>query len=727
MKNTSPSSSSSSSSSSATRQRRQAGRSSHRFAAAFATSSLAALKLLDRVQCLLIMPPHHHSTRIPSTTNNFNGRRTLASFQTPLTHGYASSSSSSPSSSTALHLWGGFEKFLQPYGVSNHTSSNNNDGGNDDELNQSSSVELLDALLPRLQTKEEKSRILEGFQRARLDEQLRLSKLSKSSSGEDNDIDDGENAQYLVNDEGDEVTGLMTDSFQRARLAEQLRLSKRSDGGDDDDGDHLQDRVLEITDRTEHEQAEHQNQRPSNNTDNKDEAFQRALLGERLKIRRRVQQRRQSFVNSSDSIEKAMMEYETEKEEEKKKSFHTLITMVEEKEENDLDVGEGGEAGQGAKDEIVVSSTPLAGENNNKAVTLGGGQHPLVNQTDDNEPSKQLLKKLEGLRQTVEIATTSPSSITRSLAVSLAKPTGILQFPSLPLPPREDASPLSITLAPVAHFLSSVFLLGAAAFYAVIAVMDVLWNDGDTKTCLKDASSVWKSCGGYAFPKAGVSRDWSTVRRIAKALQTSVIVSFLVTKCILMRAAKHSKYAIECMDAGTGALRYLVYAMRSIKVVWKRTVDSLIVSFRKNKQSREISSLASTEKKSNKLQTLRHRLNPLRALSDIKSTAAQESDQQRSLEEERKRLHSNDVYTNKMRLLNLDRVALERDRQDLFEAQRQLEIERGQLRIEGVNLLAWYSAAREAATATEEAENSAGGKQQRKRRWSFWRGRTDKQ
>mmetsp|Transcript_9993 Transcript_9993/g.18213 ORF Transcript_9993/g.18213 Transcript_9993/m.18213 type:complete len:532 (+) Transcript_9993:127-1722(+) len=527
-------------------------------------------------------------------------------------------------------------------------------------------------------------------------------------------------------EEEEMVSRLLTDSFQRARLAEQLRLSKRSDD-DDDDGDHRQDKVLEISDRTGHAHDEHQNQRPYNNTGSKDEAFQRALLVERLKIRRRVQQRRQSFVSASDSIEKAMMDYENEKEEETMKSFHTLITMVEEKEENDLDVDEGGEAGQGEEDEIIVSSTPLADDSNDKAVSLGGGQHPLANQTEDNEPSKQLLDKLEGLHQTVEIATTSPSSITRSLAVSLAKPTGILQFPSLPLPPRGDASLLSITLAPVAHFLSSLFLLGAAAFYAVVAVMDVLWNDGETKTCLKDASSVWKSCGGYAFPKTGISRDWSTVRRIAKALQTSMIVSFLVSKCILIRAAKHSKYANECMDAGTGALRYLVYAMRSIKVVWKRVVDSLIASFRNNHQNKEISSPTSTEKKSNNLQKWRHKLNPLRALSDIKRTAVQESDQQRSLEEERQRLHSNDVHTNRMRLLNLDRVALERDRQDLFEAQRQLEIERGQLRIEGVNLLAWYSAAREATTAREEAENTAGGKQQRKGRWSIWRRRKDNQ
>ena len=113
-----------------------------------------------------------------------------------------------------MHLfWDNWDNFLHPYGVTNKDEEEDLNG-------ESSQIELLNALLPRLQTKEEKSRIIEGFHRARLDEQLRLSKLSKGNS----------TAGFLADDE--EEVSRMTDLFQQARLSEQLRLSKQTIGDD---------------------------------------------------------------------------------------------------------------------------------------------------------------------------------------------------------------------------------------------------------------------------------------------------------------------------------------------------------------------------------------------------------------------------------------------------------------------------------------------------------------
>ena len=76
-----------------------------------------------------------------------------------------------------------------PYGVSNRT----NDDGREEVKLCESSIELLDALLPRQQTEEEWARTLKGFQRARLNKQLRLSRKrggdGTGEGGEDNGPD----------------------------------------------------------------------------------------------------------------------------------------------------------------------------------------------------------------------------------------------------------------------------------------------------------------------------------------------------------------------------------------------------------------------------------------------------------------------------------------------------------------------------------------------------------
>ena len=94
--------------------------------------------------------------------------------------------------------------------------------------------------------------------------------------------------------------------------------------------------------------------------------------------------------------------------------------------------------------------------------------------------------------------------------------------------------------------------------------------------------------------------------------------------------------------------------------------------------------------------------------------------QQRSLQDERRRLVSDEVYDEKLRRLNLDRVALERERHVLQEERRELEFERRKLLSEGVQNLVWYSAAMEVASAAEEAEQQQEDqKSQKKRRCAF--------
>ena len=68
---------------------------------------------------------------------------------------------------------------------------------------------------------------------------------------------------------------------------------------------------------------------------------------------------------------------------------------------------------------------------------------------------------------------------------------------------------------------------------------------------------------------------------------------------------------------------------------------------------------------------------------------------------------------------------MEREKHELQEVRRELESERRKLLSEGVNVLAWYSAAVEAAAAAEEAEHQEGKSPQKKRSWSFWRGKEE--
>ena len=309
---------------------------------------------------------------------------------------------------------------------------------------------------------------------------------------------------------------------------------------------------------------------------------------------------------------------------------------------------------------------------------------------------------------------------------------------SLPSPSRLpfDQPGDTIINKPAAHLATSAFLVGAAGFYAVLAILDVIWNDNQdkysTRACLKEASSVVPKCLGYIFPKDGKEVKKSAMQRTMIATKTSCVASFYAIQCIGLRAAKYSKYANECMEAGTGALRYFVYTSRSVKVVWDRLLDSMIGSF---KGKRDVAASASTVLNSKTWMRWNHKLNPVRALfSNIKSTASQRLNEQRTPQAEQlpiqQSIQSEELYNKKLRTLNMDRVTLERDRQELQEAQRQLESERRQMLSDGVNVLAWYSAASEAAavaTDDEVAEKQKIQEPQKKKGRSLWGGKEGKQ
>ena len=652
-------------------------------------SVLMALMLLDccsdSADCLLM----------PYKTPTIIRRIQPPSYHLQLSH-VSRGSSSHLASATAMHLFDKFSGFLHPYGI----SPGNNTG--DDEYNQAS-VELLDALLPRLQTKEEKSRIWEGFQRARLHEQIRLSKLAKNGGGDGNGNDE---ENLFLADDANEVSR-MTDLFQQNRLAEQLRLSKNK-GGVAQTSAHDVDEIAN--------DGAYQSEHEFDDVD-KDEAFQRALLEERLKIRR-LHHQKQRFVTTSDAIEKAMLEFENENEEEHKS---LQMTMVQENDVQESD-DETTDSELGLDDvldaTIITSSSPANnGDGNNKDVLVG---EVSVNQTQENVPSKQLGDKLEKLHNMVAMATTSSS--TRSLPSGVMSNSTKLPLQSflsttyLPLSPREDASALSLVLAPLAHLLSSLFLLGVAGFYAIIAVLDVIWNDNEaehsTRACLRETSSVWRSSWQYAFPKAGEEVYKSAAQRTMKAMQASIVALFYATQCVFMRAAKHSRYSNDCMDAGTGSLRYLVYAMRSVNVIWARLVDAVKSS---NRESRGVgqNKNVSVDEKHNKL-------NLLRVLSGIKASVSRRLRDR----DEQQRSRSNELYNKKLRLLNLDRVTLERDRQRLQETKQQLDFDRRKLLVESVNVLAWYSAIREVEESVMEGESETRDVK-KKRHWSLWRRRED--
>ena len=591
-----------------------------------------------------------------------------------------------------------------------------------DDNDAQPSVELLDAMLPRLQTSEEKRRVVEGFQRALLDEQLRLAaKVANNKRVGGDDMND-----FLADNE--EEVSRVSDLFQQARLSEQLRLSKTTTSSSS--CDTSQDAVFYNGSDTNNEDDIDMHMLTDEEYDQR-ELFQRSLLEERLQSRRvqgeKHQQQKRLALSTSDSLELAMMEYEEERskkegQQQQQQQMGTMATvMVHESVDNDgVTSGEedsrSGEKG-GVNDAIIIRSASSSNDNSGKVRSMG---ELLLNQTDGSGGSAGLDAKLARLHQMVAVTTSSPKN---NIAISERSDgrtkSPFLSTTYLPLPPREDASISSLLLAPIAHIISSLFLLGAASFYAIMAVLDVISNDKNTahstRSCMRETSSVLKGCWGYVFPPSSSSssstenevNQSNAAQRTMKALQISVIASFYMIQCICARAVKWSKYANESMEAGTGALRYSVYALRSVKVIWIRMGHYLRRRSRHGSGVNLIDHQKSTKLYTNKIL--------LQVFSRIKGIFSKDN----QTTQDRQNESSQHDDGRRMRL-NQDRLILERDKLQLKEAQHQLELERQKLLSEGMNVLVWTVAVKEAQGALLEDDEMKGhddNSQTKKRHW----------
>ena len=582
-----------------------------------------------------------------------------------------------------------FDKFIQPYGVTNGTDLDEENG------------ELLAALMPGT-PEEQREELAQNFQRARLYEQLRL---ANQSSGQ------GSNDGILADDENEVKS--MADLFQQNRLQEQLRISGKVPGLGVERG--AGDKMFIRRDTS--------------------EAFQRALLEERLKLQRRAE-----FVPSMGSIEQARHEFETEREQQ--------LTMVAEAEEHsafppDHDDGQAFPNQETELEHVPPSRVEPGDDQNGRSYVHSGLK--LVNQTGDSESLLELTGLVDDLKRIVAQSSESESStmnITATVANTEQQISSLQEFvssTSLPLPPKEDASLLSLVTAPLAHLLSSVFLLGASALYAFLAVVDVVLNDkGDsgTRACLRVSSSIWKWCWNYAFAAAdGRSR----VQHLAKSVEVFAVATYYLTKCVVVRAINCSKHSIAACDAATSSLRYLVYTMRSTCILWRR----LLSSWKNRHPSRSVTVddpegedrqwLVTKFERRGRLQALVKRISLPQTILGAKRAVSNllkgKTDSLNDVDSAVDSTAEDDLRQRLIRL-NQDRVVLERDKMDMAEARRQLEMDRLQLQLEGVHVLAWQISAREAVEALE-AQGISNGTQiatgtnaeenPRKKRRRWWR------
>jgi hypothetical protein len=312
--------------------------------------------------------------------------------------------------------------------------------------------------------------------------------------------------------------------------------------------------------------------------------------------------------------------------------------------------------------------------------------------------------QLEILRHKVDMAVQLPPANTKTVSIYNETATGtsksLLEMISdthLPMPPREDAALMSLCLAPLAHLTSSIFLLVTSAFYAIMSVLDALWNDDTVMTCMVEAGHVVRSCGSHVWQSFTSKRKDHFFSTMMDSSKTFLFSLWYVTKCIVVRAT-YSKYANQCFDAGTGALRYGVYAMRSTNVLWKRFIESA-------GGSKEIKMVQMTTGAKSPTKKWSRKLHLSRVLSSIGSARAKQRFREQNLQIEQRRMSLEREYLDKLRLLNQDRILLERER-------RSLEEERLELICESVNLLAWCSAMASSGSNAKVDPDEKG--------WSSW-------
>eukprot|EP00986_Skeletonema_menzelii_P019917 scaffold29572_cov160-Skeletonema_menzelii.AAC.1 len=350
--------------------------------------------------------------------------------------------------------------------------------------------------------------------------------------------------------------------------------------------------------------------------------------------------------------------------------------------------------------------------------------------------SLDLLTQLKSLHRMVSLATAPlsppPPPPSSSTAMTLVASSSRLPPPTttriqrflattyLPLPPDETTPFASLALAPLAHIATSIFLSGATMFYAMVAIVDILLNDRKeeycTKTCMKKAMSIWKSCWNYLFAKKKSElqhpQERGAMYRTMEATQTSLLALFYTCQCVIVRAATRSRYASECKDAGVASLRYLIYATRSLNVLWQRVVCLLRQRVGNIRSSYAVSTNTG-------MKNQRRKFHLLRVLSKIRSSASRRIHHQRSLLIKQQRMRAEKEFQEKVESLNEDIRAVEMEK-------KQLDMDRAKLISEGVGVLAWYSFTKEASDALEaereelEKERRKGGKRHWRPRFGYW-------
>jgi hypothetical protein len=594
--------------------------------------------------CCLALPISHRSTPEACTQRRDLLRQT----------------SKATTSTTTTTLCFSFDKFLHPYGI----ISSDDAGAQTSPRNDNG--ELLDALLPQLPTGEGSRMLNVDFQRARLYEQLRLSKINRS---------------MMERKVEDTIATNLVDSFQRARLAEQFRLNRRGR------------RMTAIYNCIEGVRGARKN----GGIKNKSEAFHRALLEERLRIKKQ----HNDFI---DGTTKLIQENEI------KHDFEGVVNLVKHNEDYAID---------------MTSNSDDGGGNSN---VLSVGRN--LDRTKEVVMSIQLDAKLEKLRQMVK-KTSTPSCSTIDPVSNNDAPSSLQSFLSttyLPLPPREDASSLSLVLSPVAHLISSLFLLGATGLFALMAVLDVICFDvvdeDSTRACMQGTKSIYRSCWDYVWyndgdRSNGIDMNFAA-RRTILALQTSIIASYYTTRCILHRSTRHSKYANDSIDAFTGSLRYLVYTARATNITCTRVMGTVrrMYDYIVRRSSAFVNTIQLSYHR-NQDKTLRHKLHQM--LLNIKSSTMHRVRKLSSQQDALQRLQSDALYNQKLHLLNLDRVALERERQQILRGWKELELEKHKLLAEGMTVLSWYAAAVEIASRESNMKPK-----ERNQIREFWRRKNDR-
>jgi hypothetical protein len=354
------------------------------------------------------------------------------------------------------------------------------------------------------------------------------------------------------------------------------------------------------------------------------------------------------------------------------------------------------------KDQLRFHKSQVARINNEKS------KQPSVQLGEAGDNSNELNERLEHLRHEIEIAVRPPVANTTGLAIyDATKDTSLLkmlQNTHLPLPPREDASILSLLFAPLAHLVSSAFLIGAMMFCAFMALLDVLLNDKKTKTCITETGHVWKSCFAQFSSSFTTNRRDQVLSTMTEASKTFLISFWYIAKCICIRAT-YSKYANDCLDAGTGALRYGVYAIRSINVFWQRVLCRIKgTSYQRDAffTSKQVATKAKSP-----LQTQRRKFHLSRLLSSFKEAKAKRLHRKQTLQIEQQRTRLEAEYQAKLRALNQDKILLEREK-------RALEEERSELICESMSLIAWC-----AAVGAGNSSNTVSGEKQKQKGWSL--------